>query len=379
MPFPRPKLSDLRAAAAADISAALPGSDALLRYSNLGVLANVLAAQSHGHYGYLDWISREAVPFTATGEFLEAWAALKGVTRKPASAATGTVTFTGGNGTPIPSGTPINRGDGAQYVTTALATITLGAASPPVVAVVAGAAGTLTVGAAMSLGVSLPGINAGGIVAATLTPGTDLEADADLRSRMLEVYQAPPQGGDADDYVTWALEAPGVTRAWTVPLELGAGTVSVYFMMDVAEAAFGGFPQGTNGVAAAETRDTPAAGDQLTVANLIYPLRPVTALVYAKAPGQNTVTFTIAGLTSAPAAVKAAIGAAIAGVFLTFGAPGATVDVSYIESAIAAIAGTAGYVITAIACTHGSVTPGAAGNILSNAGFIPVVGTITYP
>ena len=62
-------------------------------------------------------------------------------------------------------------------------------------------------------------------------------------------------------------------------------------MMDVSEAAHGGFPQGTNGVAGAETRDTAATGDQLAVANYIYPLRPATALVYACAPASQAVNY----------------------------------------------------------------------------------------
>ena len=49
-----------------------------------------------------------------------------------------------------------------------------------------------------------------------------------------------------------------------------------------ARPCHGGFPQGTNGVAALETRDTAATGDQLAVANYLYPLRPVTPIVYAR-------------------------------------------------------------------------------------------------
>jgi hypothetical protein len=39
-------------------------------------------------------------------------------------------------------------------------------------------------------------------------------------------------GGDGEDYVAWALQVPGVTRAWSAPLEMGMGTVTVRFMMD---------------------------------------------------------------------------------------------------------------------------------------------------
>ncbi|MDR3513790.1 MAG: baseplate J/gp47 family protein [Caulobacteraceae bacterium] len=376
MPFDRPTLTELRAQTAADIATQLPGADALLRFSNLGVLGDILAAGVNGHYGYLDNIAQNAVPYTATGEDLEAWAALRGVTRKPAVQAAGTVQFTGT--TAIPSGANVVRSDNTAYVTTAIGTVSGSVVTASVQAVTAGAAGTLTVGQVMNLGSPVSGVLSAGAVTASTTPGADVEKFDALRSRMLGVYAAPPQGGDANDYVNWALDVSGVTRAWCAPLESGAGTVSVYFMMDVTEASFNGFPQGTNGVATSETRATAATGDQLTVANALYPLRPVTALVTAKAPGANAVSFTIAGISTATTATKAAISATIANVFLAQGSPGGVVDLSYIESAVAAISGTAGFVITAVSCSHGTVSPSGDGNITSSAGYLPTVGTITY-
>ena len=38
--------------------------------------------------------------------------------------------------------------------------------------------------------------------------------------------------GDNDDYVAWATEVPGVTRAWCSPNGMGAGTVVVRFVRD---------------------------------------------------------------------------------------------------------------------------------------------------
>ena len=59
-----------------DIGASgVPGLDGLLRNAVLRVLAMVMAGLAYGVYGFIDWISREAVPFTATDEYLEAWAA----------------------------------------------------------------------------------------------------------------------------------------------------------------------------------------------------------------------------------------------------------------------------------------------------------------
>jgi uncharacterized phage protein gp47/JayE len=98
-------------------------------------------------------------------------------------------------------------------------------------------------------------------------------------------------------------------------------------MMDVAEAAFGGFPQGTNGVATNEPRDVTATGDQLVVANALLPLQPVTALVYAMAPVPTPVNFTIADLGAANTAPnQALITRALQEMFAVFGQVGGTLN-----------------------------------------------------
>ena len=75
-----------------------------------------------------------------------------------------------------------------------------------------------------------------------LDGGTDEETDEELRARVLRRIRQPPMGGDAYDYVAWALAVPGVTRAWCSPLEMGIGTVTVRFMMDDLRADNDGFP-----------------------------------------------------------------------------------------------------------------------------------------
>jgi uncharacterized phage protein gp47/JayE len=373
MPFSRPTLTQLRAQIGADIASSVPGADGLLRFTNLGVLGDLVAKAEHAHFGYLDWIALQSVPFTATGEHLEGWAALKQITRKPAAAAAGFATFAGTPGTVIPAGSAVTRADGFAYTTSADAAVApSGFASCPILANAPGATGDAAAGVLVSLSSNpIAGVQSDGATGTTLTGGADVEGDDDLRTRMLQAYSAVPQGGAANDYVDWALEVPGVTRAWATPSGVGPGTVVVYVMLDDAEAAFGGFPQGQDGVAAAEPRATAATGDQLTVANAIYPLQPVTALVYVVAPLANPVTLTIS-LPSATAAIRAAVDAAIGQVFLDRGAPGGTVDLSYIEAAIAAISGSSGFVITAISAPHGSVTPGTTGNIISATGYLPV-------
>jgi uncharacterized phage protein gp47/JayE len=161
VPFSRPTLTTLFGQSAGDISAAQPGADPLLRFSNLGVLGKILAAGLNGLYGYLDWIARMAVPFTSRGEYLAGWGALKGLTYKPATKAALGVTFTGPGGVTIGSGLAVNRSDTAAFVTTASATFAgtgMTTVSVPVQSVLPGAAGNTTPGTQMTLGAPIGGV-----------------------------------------------------------------------------------------------------------------------------------------------------------------------------------------------------------------------------
>lgn len=377
MPFARPTLTELRTAVAADISAGLPGVDTLLRYSNLGVAGDALAALASGLYGYADYIAKQSVPFTATGEYLEGWAALKEITRKPATAATGYVLFAGTSGL-IPAGAAVTRSDGAIFTVIADAPIVSNFATAQVVATVPGSGGNTAQGTTLTLSQSISGITPAGTVSTVIAGGADVELDDDLRTRMIQAYSNPAQGGSSPDYVRWALEVPGVTRAWPSPSAYGAGTIGVLFMMDDAESANSGFPQGTNGVATNELRAAAATGDQLTVANSIFIVAPVTAMVYAVAPIPNTVALTIGGILGASTGTKAAILTAFVGALQQSAIPGGVTPISAIETAIGAVSGAVGFVITLVTASAGTVSPGSAGNITSNAGALPTPGAISY-
>jgi uncharacterized phage protein gp47/JayE len=322
-------------------------------------------------YGYMDWIAKQAVPFTASGEFLYGWGGLKNVLLIAATpASNGEATFTGTNGKVIPAGHQLTRSDGATYTVTSEGTVSSGSVTVGAVADVAGSSGNAEVGTTFNLAVAIAGIQAGGTVSTAFTDGTDTETDDEFRTRMLRAYQQQPQGGCEQDYVTWALQATGVTRAWALRNGFGVGTVVVYIMLDDVEEAHNGFPQGTDGVSSLEDRvDATATGDQLLAADHLYDLQPVTALVYVVSPVAVAIDFAISGLSGATSTVKAAIAQAIADVFFTYASPVSdlTLELSYIEAAIAAISGTAGFVVT---------SPTA--NITLDTGELPVLGTVTY-
>lgn len=369
MPFARLTLTELRQQAMNDITASdLPGADGLLRRSVLRVLAWVQAGMAHLHYGYLDWIARMAVPFTAKDEFLVAWSNLVGIFRKAATQATGDVAFTGITGTVIPLGTEIARSDGMRFFTTAEATVdALGNVTVPVQALDAGHAGQTDADTQFVLGVSIAGINSGGVAVAAFISAADEETDDALRTRMLARFAEPPQGGSAADYLLWATAVPGVTRAWVRGSSAGPGTVVVYVMLDVAQAGAEGFPQGDDGVATDEVRDTPATGDQLTVADYIYPRQPVTALVYVASPVAHPVDVEITDLDQDTVTIRADIAAALTAMLRDKGQVSGAIYPSDFEIAIAAVANVNHFTM---------VEPAAA--VVMPVGHLPTLGTITY-
>lgn len=368
MPYSRPKLSDLRTLAAQQIVAALPGADSQLQFSNLKVLADVQAGLAHMHFGYLDWIANQSNPFTATDEFLAAWGAMKNVTIKPATQARGNVTFPASPSSTIPPGASVTRSDGTPYsvievVSQNSTSITVKVIADADPSGLTGSFGNCQSGQAFTLAQSIAGITSSG-TSGLVVGGADLETQEAFRARVLTEYQRPPQGGASGDYEEWALQVPGVTRAWCVPMVSGPGTVGVYVMMDSVNATFQGVPQGANGVASLEGRDTAGTGDQLTVANYIFPLRPVTALVYVLAPTLTPINMSIAGINSAN---RPAVQAALAAQIVATGSVGGRLELNNLWAAIHSVQPSADFVIGA---------PSA--DVVMTSGHLPVLGTITW-
>lgn len=360
MPFERPTLTGLREQARDDFNASLPGADSRLRHSNLRVIGDVLAALVHGLYGYLDYQYRQLIVDTADGEHLERHAAIYDIARKAAAIASGDVTVTGTEGSAVPAGTDLQAANGGVFSVAASATIAGGSATVAVEASNPGAAGNLDAGATLAFVAALAGVDATAVVAAGgLTGGADEESDTSLRARVLERIRTPPHGGSRADYVSWAREVPGVTRAWVAPAEMGPGTVTVRFMMDTVRAAQNGIPQGDGA--------PDYTGDLADVYEHIDGVRPVTADVYVAAPEAEPLDLTIADLTPDTPEIRTAIEAELQALLLREAAPGATIHLSQIYEAVSIATGERHHRIASPASdkTH-------------TAGQIAVPGTVTY-
>lgn len=232
MPLDRPTLQALRTRVASDVATRF-GRTSLLRRSVLQVLSDAVAGASHSLHGRLEWIFRQTFPDTAEGESLDRMGLNRGVPRRPASLAVGEVTITGTIGSTVPTGAELRGPDGQSYRIVPGVTLADVTATVQVEAVSPGSAGNLEEGVDLLLAQSFAGISQSAVVAAGgIGGGSDPESDASLRQRILQDMRNPGQGGNAGDYVRWALEVPGVTRAWVYPNLNGLGTVGVAVMRD---------------------------------------------------------------------------------------------------------------------------------------------------
>ncbi|XHF49426.1 MAG: baseplate J/gp47 family protein [Enterobacter roggenkampii] len=379
MPFKRPTLSELREENRDFMQAELEGVGALLRFANLKVLADMDAGMAHLHYGYLDYMALQTNPFTATGEYLAGWMGLKRVYRKPASAAASPAAqATGAVDKIIPAGTVLNRGDGYQYRTiTELKIQADGYGTTAVTAILpdisedvtgGGASGNADAGVVLTLDVNIAGVDPQLTLISPATGGADIEDEETFRNRGLLAWQNPPQGGSDADYKKWALEVSGVTRAWVKRRLNGAGTVGVYIMCDGNGS--GGFPVGTDGISQLEEWGAvKASGDQLAVADHIFPLQTDTAIVFVCSPVRKIIDFEIAGILDADSTTVQGIKDALTGLFFDAANPdgSGTLLLSDINKSISNVDGSQGYILN---------SPTA--NIPFAVGEIPVLGEVDF-
>lgn len=230
MPFDRPTITTITQRIEKAIEARLFDNLAMLRNSILRILARVFAGAIHGNYGYLEWLSRQLFVTTSDTFWLNQQGKMWGVNRRPGSFATGSVIFTGTNGISIPIDTRVQSEEGIEYVTIDTGTIAGGQLILNVQAVLSGESGNFDSGTlptpVFQLVSPISGVDDIVGLNSDMTGGVDEEDDESYRARILQRIQQIPAGGSAADYVRWALEVPGVARAWCYPLEDGPGTVA---------------------------------------------------------------------------------------------------------------------------------------------------------
>lgn len=300
MAFAIPTLQETLQRARDRMRAELPGTDASVWPNVNAVLAKVMAGEVWELYKFVEWVAKQRFATTADGDGLDAHARVYGLTRNPASAATGTVTIYGTALTPIAAGTIIERSDGVEFSVDVSLTIGVsGAVTAAVTAVVTGTASNTLGGAPLTLQSASLAVSSLIVTAPGIGGGADSESDESLRARVLLRLRYPPHGGAAHDYVFWALAISGISRVWVDPLAYGPGTVGVWIMADD-----NGTPDGL-----------PSAIDVANVQAYADANKPVTARCLVRAPHAAPVAITIAGITSPSSTLQLAITAELRDVF----------------------------------------------------------------
>lgn len=348
MAFSRPTLSELITRTQEDFESRLGLKGKVVRNTLIWIFARVYAGLAHGFYGFIDWVSRQILPDTADEEAVIRWANLFGLSRNAATFAEGEVTFAGTNGDTVPVGTILVRADGVQFEVLAEATVADSAVVLSVRAVESGEDGNTLVDVALSFETPIDGIEASGLVTLEISGGTDLETIEELRQRLLDRMAAPVQGGTQSDYIQWAREVAGVTRAWVKPLYLGEGTVGIFFTRDNDDSIF------------------PSEVEVEEVSGYIDERRPVTAHHYVFAPTAVFVDFTIS-VTPDLQSVKEAVTGELFDMFYREGEPGGTIYLSHMNEAISLATGETDHVLT---------TPSA--DYVASNGYLPQLGTVTF-
>jgi uncharacterized phage protein gp47/JayE len=324
MPYETPTLPVLVSRAQADLA-----GDALRR-SDAQVLARAHAGVAYGLYGYLNWMADQILPDSADEETLVRMAALRlNEPRKPAQSASGPASFMAAAGGVLDVDTVLQAADGRTYKVTAGVTTVAGLNSTTLEAVDAGVLGNAEAGLVLTLVQPVAGVSSTfTVLAPGLAGGVAQESIESLRARVIRSYRVIAQGGSAEDYETWALEVPGVTRAWCRRNYLGPGTVGLFVMRD-------------NDVA-----PVPNPAQLAEVKAYIESLRPVTAELYVLPPVEVPVLYSIHAVPDT-SAVRAAIDLQLRDLHQREAGLGDTLLITHIREAVSGSTGETDHQLTA--------------------------------
>lgn len=313
MPYETPTLPALIKRVEADFER--NASDALRR-SDAKVTSRALGGAVYGLYGYQAWIARQSSPATCDEEVLLRWAdwRLEGGRNKAVSAK-GTATVSGGEGRLVDAGQVYRYPDGRRYVVKETATLVGGEATLKLEAEDAGIVGNVQ-GGALEAVTPVMGVSSSATIGADgIVGGTDLEHIDALRLRVQAAFKSPSKVGNGEDFVEWAKEVPGVTRAWALPRWMGPGTFGLVFVRD-------GDPD-----------IIPTAEQVAEVQAHLEKKRPVTSEVYALAAVPRLLNFNLR-IKPDSTVLRAAVAKSLRRLIEDEGGPGETLLNTHVHAAI---------------------------------------------
>ncbi|SHG64346.1 Uncharacterized phage protein gp47/JayE [Pantoea sesami] len=231
MPFNVPSLRRLIRDGEQDIAAELD-VQTLPPFSVERAVNTAVSSSVRDLYDHQMWLKDQIIPTPKSDDATIIETALyEGVIRKKATYSVGPAIFRGS--APLPVDTEMQSADGLIYRVIAGLPPADGNIEVTVQAENVGYAGDLIAGETLTLLSPVAGVDSQGIVAPEgITGGTDIEPVMELLDRLLYFKRNPPVGGALHDYVIWARELPGVTRAWAWDCWHGPATVGLAWVYD---------------------------------------------------------------------------------------------------------------------------------------------------
>lgn len=339
--------------------------DVYLRGTFARGMARALAGAATELYGFAARVLGELMPDSALDWGVTRWARLLGVERIQPQACTATITVTFTAAGSQGSGSTLTRqSDGAEYTTDAV--ISRGSAGTTTGAITASSAGLasdLTVGDVLVLASPAANVTATVTVASIVTDGADVEALADLKTRVLARLSSPPQGGTAADYEGWAQAYDStIERVWVLEETPYLGAITVYFSIAGDNAAV-----------------IPSGGAATALQAALRLLAPVhsAGLVFVSAPTGQAIDMTIS-LTPDNTTVRAYVNEELAAFFRGWVGDLDGTGVLYVDDIRNAIrVGVKRYSATAT-FTLDLLEGGLPADITTGAGVLPYLGSVTW-
>lgn len=213
----------------------LSATDIAIARSNQKAQAFVQGVGIHGAYRYIrDFVSQQAIPTKSSGDYLRDWMVAYGIPMKESEPASGPISGTGVVNAILKAGAVMQRDNGLTYLVQTEAVVAAdGSVTPSLLCTTAGAAGNIPAGEKLELVATEVDIDGEFTVgAAGINGGVDEETEAQGIYRLRQRLANPPRGSSPSDYERWALQVPGITRAWGVRNPSGPTSAGVIIMAD---------------------------------------------------------------------------------------------------------------------------------------------------
>ena len=202
---------------------------------DIAIRLKVLAGEIYNMQTTVEWLKRQLFPSTATGEFLDRFAAQRGLARNAAVKARGQLKFSvneqKATAVTIPRGTVVSTDSElpVRLYTTEDSEIPPNtySVSVPAEAELAGYRGNVNARTAV-VPVSVPSEVDSVTNDSAFTGGSDEESDTTLRARIQNSYVNCPNGMNASFYIQLVKQVDGITKAGVVSKPRGAGTINIY-------------------------------------------------------------------------------------------------------------------------------------------------------